>query len=501
MLAAAAVLAGADFARGAPAQPAECGTWQQCRQLALDAAADGAFERFHDLAWRAVQKGPANDPQLMYLLARAMSLSGRPHDALVMLRRLAEMGVATDAASNDDFERVRRLKEWPDVAARIAEAAPERRAEALRHDSGTAPRDDGAPASRDDSAPASRDDSAPASRDDSAPASRDDSAPASRDDSVPASRDDSVPGSRDDSAAGSRDENAAARPERGTPNDGLAPAREVAAPVEALRVPALAIRPVDLAYDRDSARYVVADARGRRLIILDERLRRSMDLVREQSAGFYDITALEIDRRGGDLWVVSADAAGATALHHVQLVSGRPLATLHPPAGLLPARFVDVAVGSGVVYVLDAAGGRVFRLAPRSKALEVAVELGVAEPHRLAVSPTHVLYVAHPDGIVRADPRTGRVQPLRTAAGVTLPQLTRLWWRHGTLVGLEETGDAAGVVRITLDASGSRAVKVVSTRAALPVNAAASLVGSDICFVSTSSDPAGTTIIARVPLP
>jgi hypothetical protein len=462
LLAVAAVLAATDSVRGASSQSAECGTWQQCRQLALGAVADGAFERFHDLAWRAVQKGPANDPQLMYLLARAMSLSGRPHDALVMLRRLAEMGVASDAASNDDFERVRRLKEWPDVAARIAEAAGapsaaapglERRAEALRADSGTAPRADSGSAAR------------------------------------------------DDGAAGSRRENAAVRPELGTPIEGIATAREVAAPVEALRVPALSIRPVDLAYDRDSARYVVADARGRRLIILDERLRRSMDLVREQSAGFYDITALEIDRSGGDLWVVSADAAGATALHHVQLVSGRPLATLHPPAGLLPARFVDVAVGSGVVYVLDAAGGRVFRLAPRSKSLEVAVELGVPEPQRLAVSPAHVLYVAHPGGIVRADSRTGRVQPLRTAAGVTLPQLTRLWWRHGTLVGLEEADDAAGVVRITLDASGSRAVKVASTRAALPVNAAASLVGGDICFVATSSDPAETTIIARVPLP
>ena len=451
----AGVLAALVARPAAQTPPAECGTWQQCRQMALDAAADGAFERFHDLAWRAVQRGPANDPQLMYLLARAMSLSGRPHDALVMLRRLAEMGVATDAASNDDFNRVRRLKEWPDVAARIAVAAGgpsapaaslERRPEAPRHDSATAPRDESATAPRHESAAASR--------------------------------------------RGS-----------GTPIGEIAKPREVVVPVEALRVPALTIRPVDLAYDRDSARYVVADARGRRLIILDERLRRSMDLVREQSAGFYDITALEIDRIGGDLWVVSADVAGATALHHVQLVSGRPLATLHPPAGSLPARFVDVAVGSGVVYVLDGAGGRVFKLAPRSKSLELAVELGVPAPLRLAVSPTHVLYVAHPEGIVRADPQTGRVQPLRAAAGVRLPRLTRLWWRQGALVGLEETDGAAEVVRITLDASGSRAVKVASTRVALPMNAAASLVGGDICFVATSGDPAGATIIARVPLP
>ena len=47
---------------------------------------------FHDLAWRAVQKGKPNDPDLMLLLARAQSLSGRPGDALVMLGRIVDLG-------------------------------------------------------------------------------------------------------------------------------------------------------------------------------------------------------------------------------------------------------------------------------------------------------------------------------------------------------------------------------------------------------------------------
>ena len=90
----------------------ECRAWQECRQLALDAAARQDFETFHDLAWRAVQTGPKNDSALMYLLARAQSLSGRPGDALVMLQRLAQMGVQTDAATNEDFRRVRALPAW-----------------------------------------------------------------------------------------------------------------------------------------------------------------------------------------------------------------------------------------------------------------------------------------------------------------------------------------------------------------------------------------------------
>ena len=104
---------------------ADCREWHECRQLALDAAAAAEYERFHDLAWRTLQTGPKNDPALMYLLARAQSLSGRPGDALVMLQRLRAMGITTDAATNDDFRRVRSLPGWAEFgnAAAGAETA------------------------------------------------------------------------------------------------------------------------------------------------------------------------------------------------------------------------------------------------------------------------------------------------------------------------------------------------------------------------------------------
>src|SRR3954471_19141847 len=100
-----------------PSARPECKEWHECRQLALDAAARQDYETFHDLAWRAVQTGPRNDPALMYLLARAQSLSGRPADALVMLQRLAQIGTQTDAATIDDFRRVRALPGWAEFAA------------------------------------------------------------------------------------------------------------------------------------------------------------------------------------------------------------------------------------------------------------------------------------------------------------------------------------------------------------------------------------------------
>jgi hypothetical protein len=98
-------------------QGAECADAAECRAKALDAASRSDYELFHDLAWRAIQKGPPRDPELMYLLARAQALSGRPGDALVMLRRLAEKGVPNDAATSEDFGRVRELPGWAEVEA------------------------------------------------------------------------------------------------------------------------------------------------------------------------------------------------------------------------------------------------------------------------------------------------------------------------------------------------------------------------------------------------
>jgi hypothetical protein len=104
--------------------PADCSDWRECRTKALEAASRNEYEAFHDLAWRAAQKGPPRDPDLMYMVARAQALSGRPADALVMLRRLAEMGIPTDAVSNDEFERVRALPGWSELAASLDSRKP-----------------------------------------------------------------------------------------------------------------------------------------------------------------------------------------------------------------------------------------------------------------------------------------------------------------------------------------------------------------------------------------
>ena len=311
----------------------ECQDWQECRQQALDAAARHEYERFHDLAWRTVQKGPPRSSELMFLLARAQSLSGRPHDALVMLDRLAAAGFMTTAATSPDFERVRSLPEWAGIRSQLALAW-------VRIDQ--LPTASGHPQSR------------------------------SRGTGLPSSTFGHRVAVSTAPAAPVAPPAPVAPDALGVPVSNAPPIPPPLSVEEVLRLPSGAMTPAGLAHDGVSGRYVLADRTHRKLVIVDERAHHLVDLVDAASAGFNDITALVIDARRGDLWVVSGseadgEHAAASVLHRVQLISGRPLASWPLPKSFGPARFADVDVGDGdTVFVLDEIGRRIFPVSPRT---------------------------------------------------------------------------------------------------------------------------------------
>jgi hypothetical protein len=401
----------------APAQDAnppraDCREWQQCRQLANDAAARQDFETFHDLAWRAVQTGPKNDPGLMYLLARAQSLSGRPDDALVMLRRLAALGVPTDAAINDDFRRVRALDRWADFEPKLPAAA-------------TAP----------------------------------------------------------------------------VPEPAVAKAKEVrskpAATGEMIRFTIPPFSPAGLAYDAVSRRFIIGDRHARKLDVVDEFSQHVANLAGAQATGFGEIAALEIDPQEGTLWVVSADDR-QTALHKLQLVSARSLATYAAGGSLGPARFADVAATSGsAVFALDSAGHRVFRLRSKAPSLEVAVTLPDNRPSSMAPAADGVLYVAHDGGVTRVNLSSRTTVPLKAGTGVDLAGIRRLRWYRGALIAIQQAG-ASGyrAIRIALDRAGRTATKIEVLDPALPTTdpTAATVAGGVLYYLATGQ---GAEMIVR----
>ena len=102
---------------------------------------------------------------------------------------------------------------------------------------------------------------------------------------------------------------------------------------------------------RSHAGFSSAILYARKLLVVGEGSDHVVDMVRADSAGFQDVTAIEIDPRLGDLWVVTTGPTDGTgALHKLQLISGRVLSVFDASPELRPVRFADVTVTpSGVV--------------------------------------------------------------------------------------------------------------------------------------------------------
>jgi hypothetical protein len=392
-----------------------CTEWHQCRELALAAADRGEYETFHDLAWRTVQTGPRNDPALMYLLARAQALSGRPHDALIMLQRLTEMGVASDAATNDDFVRTRQLPGWPDLLARI---------EGLSHPAAPPP----ASASTAIPAPIPAPIRAPT--------------PAL----IPAPTPAPIPAP---TPAPSPSPSPTAPPSPPTP--------------EVSRFSTQGFTLGGLAYDAVSRRFLFGDRLGRKLIVVGEGTNHTVDFVRADSAGFGDIAAMEIDGRRGDLWVMSAGLAnGAAALHKLQLVSGRPLKSFPIAADPDAVTPVDLAVTpAGVVVALDSAGHQLLVLRSKGTAVERVMRVDAVEPASLAAAGDEgIVYLAYRDGVSRVDLRTRTATKVAAPRSVSLAHLERIRWRPRALIAIRVDADGTRrIVRLTLSASGRAVTK------------------------------------------
>jgi hypothetical protein len=496
---------------------------QECRALALDARARGAYETFHDLAWRAVQKGRANDPDLMYLLARAQAVSGRRRDAVIMLRRLAEAGVPTDAATDDDFRRVRELPDWQYVAAlasRLRPTSPAPPASASLPPvapAAAAPTTASPPAAAaatpaPGSAPAlvKPPDALPApaaavpSKPGATPAPAAVSAPsAAAEIAAPAVTPPPKPIAPQPKPAAAAPPKPAAAPPKAAAV--VAPAARRPLPIEtaaiedAARFSTRAFTPGGLAYDAISRRFLFADVTGQRLFVVGEGSDRTVDLVRADSAGFDDVTAIAIDSKRGDLWVASTAAnASAGTVHRLQLISGRALTKFVVPAKD-PLRLTDLAVaGDGTVFILDSSAPRLLVLRPGATSVEPLMRLTTQDPVCLTVDEGgQQAYVAHREGIARLDLQTRRASPLGAADGLALTEFDCVRLYRDSLIGTQLQPDGSrGVVRLQLNRE-RRAVSGAALLETLPPGTSAgmeaTIVGDDLYYLAVAESSAQAT--------
>ena len=374
--------------------PPSCADAAACRTEAEAAAARGEFEMFHDLAWRALQKGRPNDPALMFLLARAQALSGRPDDAIVMLGRLVDMHAQVDLAL-PDFDRTRLRPGWAGLEARLR--------------------------------------------------------PAPRPGDTPAPSPAPAPSAATATPGAPAPETRAAEPAPTPAAPGSTEAFDFDPPVE-LRPFAIAHDAVSRRFvvgDAPSRRLFVIDEVSRRVVSY---------VSAASAGFLDELTDLTVDERRGDLWVVSAAGSGAEAtsvLHKLQLISGRGLMDARPAESALPVRFVSVAVApDGTVFALDAAGARVFRLRPGSRTLEVAHRIEARGVTAIAALDERTVFVAAADRLLRVDVAAHEAQPIKSLED--LGGFLSLAPRGAALVGVQRVEGASLVVRVALD-NGTRA--------------------------------------------
>jgi len=267
--------------------------------------------------------------------------------------------------------------------------------------------------------------------------------------------------------------------------------------------------PAGLAYDAVSKRFLFGDLTGRRLLVVGEGSSHVSDLVRAESAGFDDVTAFAIDPKRGELWVAStgANSRGGT-LHHLQLISGRPLTRFVVP-GQRPVQLADVAVaGDGAVFVLDSGAPRVLVLRPGAAALEELMTLSVVDPAGLAIDEAgRFAYVAHRDGISRLNVAARRATAMDSASGITLTGFQFVRFQRDVLIGGQRQPDGSpGLVRLQMNGDHVTAATLIET---LPVDESlrgpATIAGNALYYLvadnSNSKSGAVNLRIRRVTLP
>jgi hypothetical protein len=288
-------------------------------------------------------------------------------------------------------------------------------------------------------------------------------------------------------------------------------------PAEALRFSSERFSLGGLAYDGVSHRFLVGDRLGRKVMVVGEGSNSAVDLVRSDSAGFHEISALAIDARRGDLWVASDSAGnGAGAVHRLQLVSGRPLRTYAVSAESGPVALVDLAVSpAGAVLVLDSHGRQVLTLRAADNSVERVVQIDGPEPLSIAVGDEEgIAYVAHREGLSRIDVRSKTAAAVSAPKGGSLSGLERIRWYRRALIAVQVDGDGSRhVVRLDLNASGRAVTKTTTLQDSVPAGRAFVTIsgeeliyltansGNDALASSPNSSPGSTESVAyRIPL-
>ena len=360
----------------------------------------------------------------MLMLARAQCLSGRPHDALVMLQRIAKSGVAAEAITSDDFKRTRDLPEWPEVQALIEGTPPPARTTA------PAPARSVAPAATSTAEPP------PPSSASTPPPSAPRTAPLTQSVRLGSSF-----------AAGGLAYDIVSH--RFVVGDQLGRKLMV--------VSDGADHPVDLVRAESAGFHDI------RAVEIDERR-----------------GDLWVASATGDVWTIHRmQLVSGRPLKSIDVAPGSD-----PPLNLVDLGITP----AGTVLAIDSTSSRLLTLKPNGSALEPVVRLKVTGASSVtATNDEDIVFVSHDAGIVRVDRRTKAVANVSAGSGIQLGRIERLRWHRNSLIAVEAEADGSRrVVRFDLNRSGKSITAVTDLDAKIPAAAGptfATVAGDELSYL------------------
>ena len=222
--------------------------------------------------------------------------------------------------------------------------------------------------------------------------------------------------------------------------------------------------PEGLAYDeRAQALYVGSIAKGE---IIRTR-NGEQETFADRSNGLAYVLGLAIDQRQRRLYAVNTSALSTSADRPVRnevvafdLEKGGEVARFTAPdAGQLN----DVAIGDdGFFYVTDSQRGALYRgRASKGGALATLVAPGsLGGANGIARGEGDALFVAHATGSARVDAKSGAVVPIVNATRETIAAIDGLYWRDGTLFGIQNATNPGRVIQIEIDEPRTRVTRV-----------------------------------------
>jgi len=177
------------------------------------------------------------------------------------------------------------------------------------------------------------------------------------------------------------------------------------------------------------------------------------NFVSEAQDGLLGALGLKVDPRDHSVWAAS-ERAGQAALFHFDR-DGKTLAKYAPEEKGKHLLNDLVITSQGDIFVTDSEDSSVYKLAHGASKL-VRLDLQKRPyPNGIALSGDEKsLYVAHAFGIVAMSLNGNEIHELTAPKDVSLAQVDGLYWRKGSLIGIQNGFGANRIVELRLAADG-----------------------------------------------